>query len=695
MTHGITLPPQAGQRAADGPPPVPQNTERKYLPEVQGLRALAVLMVVAYHVWFGRISGGVDIFLLISAFLLTGQFTRKLEAGRALELLKYWVHLFKRLLPMITVTLLATLGATRLFLPELRWEGIFSQSWASLFYYQNWFLAGESVDYYAAQHSVASPLQHFWSLSIQGQIFILWPLLFAFAALVARVARLRIRTVLIALFGSLFAVSFTFSVITTANNQAFAYFDTRTRLWEFALGSLLALLLPYLKFGRGLRIVLGWLGLVAMLACGIVLQVDQQFPGYMALWPTLAAAAIIVAGFTGSRIGADRLLSWQPLVKLGDSSYALYLFHWPVLVVYLVASGNEQAGLVPGLLIVLGSVAAAAIATKYIDTPIRRSPWIEVKRRRALGVILVCVTLVAVPLAGWQTQVKNANEAAMTLAAQNSPGAASLLPGYVDGADPRAPLMPTQASLPDDWPVFVGGKCRSDGKELLNICRNSIEDGDKHVVVLGSSHAHVLNTPILDMAERNHWSVTSITKGYCPLGDDLETGISESCADFNRDTMAEVLAMAPDLVVTTSTRTNVLWEEPELLDDSWLNAMVTLNSAGIDVVAVRDTPRIPQKVPECLVETPGNYLACGAKRIDLYSEVPPTDEIAWMLPRTTFLDFTDYFCDDTNCPAVIGNVIVYKDDNHVTRSYMNTLTPMFEREFQDATGWDMLLAPMR
>lgn len=550
------------------------------------------------------------------------------------------------------------------------------------------------MDYYAAQHSVASPLQHFWSLSIQGQIFIVWPLIFAFAALLARMSRVRIRTLLIALFGAVFAVSFTFSVVTTANNQAFAYFDSRTRLWEFALGSLLALLLPYLTFGRGLRIILGWLGLVAMLACGIILQVDQQFPGYMALWPTLAAAAVIVAGYTGSRFGADRLLSWQPLVKLGNSSYALYLFHWPVLVFYLVSSGNKQAGLVPGLLIVLGSVAVAAIATKFFDTPIRRSPWLEVKRRRALGVILMCITLVAVPLASWQTQARNANEAAMELAAQNSPGAASLLQGYVENAEPEAPLMPTQASLPDDWPVFVGGKCRSDGKELLNICRNNIEDGDKQVVVLGSSHAHVLNTPILDMAERNHWSVTSITKGYCPLGADLETGISESCADFNKDTMEEVLAMAPDLVVTTSTRTNVLWEESEMLDDSWLNAMVTLNSAGIDVIAVRDTPRIPQNVPECLVENPGEYLDCGAKRIDLYSEVSPTEEIAWMLPRTTFLDFTDYFCDDSNCPAVIGNVIVYKDDNHVTRSYMNTLIPMFEREFQGATGWDMKLTPM-
>lgn len=187
MTQGtIEKPRVTGRRSASRQPSRSPAPVRNYLPEVQGLRALAVLMVVVYHVWFGRISGGVDIFLLLSAFLMTGQFTRKLESGRAIELAKYWVHLFKRLLPLIAVTLVVTLGATRLFLPETRWDSIFGQTWASLFYYQNWFLASESVDYYAAQHSVASPLQHFWSLSIQGQIFILWPLMFALAAVIAR-----------------------------------------------------------------------------------------------------------------------------------------------------------------------------------------------------------------------------------------------------------------------------------------------------------------------------------------------------------------------------------------------------------------------------------------------------------------------------------------------------------------------------
>lgn len=646
-------------------------------------------MVVAYHVWFGRISGGVDIFLLISAFLLTGQFTRKLEAGRPLELLKYWVHLFKRLLPLIAVTLLATLGATRLFLPEERWAGIFGETWASLFYYQNWFLASESVNYYAAEHSVASPLQHFWSLSIQGQIFILWPSLFALAAVVARLGRLRIRTLLILLFGTVFAVSLVFSIITTANNQAFAYFDTRTRLWEFALGSLLALFLPYLKFRRPARIVLGWLGIVAMLSCGIILQVGQQFPGYMALWPTLAAACVIVAGATDSNVGADRFLSWKPLVKLGDSSYALYLFHWPLLVTYLVVSGRSHAGPIAGLGIILASIAAAWLATKFIDTPLRRSKLIEQKRRRALAVTLVCVTLVGVPLAGWQLQGRLQNQTLLAQAAKNNPGAASLSPDFVDRADPGAPVLPTKTALPDDWPKFDGGNCKIDGKELLNLCNNGVEDGRKSIVVMGSSHAHVLNTPLVEMAKKNDWSITSLTKGYCPLGEDTSTGITDSCAEFNKATMAKVLAMKPDLVVTTSTRTNVLGGVPEELDNSWVDAVQTLNSAGIEVVAVRDTPRIPQNVPECLAESPGDDVGCGAKKVDVFNDASPTEAVAASLPDTKFLDFTDYLCDDKNCPAIIGNVIVYKDDNHITRTYMESLAPVFQREFKAATGWNV------
>lgn len=311
------------------------------------------------------------------------------------------------------------------------------------FYYQNWFLAAEAVDYYAADHSTASPLQHFWSLSIQGQIFILWPLIFAAAALISRAARLRIRALLIYMFGAVFTVSLVFSIITTHSNQTFAYFDTRARLWEFALGSLLALVLPYLNFSRPVRVILGWLGVVGMLSCGIILQVGTQFPGYMALWPTLSAAFIIVAGFTGSNFGADRFLSWKPLVKLGDISYALYLFHWPLLVFFLVWSKRSEAGPKSGAAIILVSIVGAYFATKFIDTPLRRNKWLERKRSRAVLAIVVCVATAAVPLGAWQIPLKVEEmrvaaqlEAAQAEMTRNYPGALALQDGYVNAADP-------------------------------------------------------------------------------------------------------------------------------------------------------------------------------------------------------------------------------------------------------------------
>ena len=327
-----------------------------FRPEVQGLRALAVLMVVAYHVWLGRVSGGVDIFLLISAFLLTLSFVRKAESGQSFRLLAHWLHLFKRLLPAAVVVILGVLAGTWLILPQGRWPQVLDQAWASLFYHQNWLLADLSVDYYAQDHAGASPLQHFWSLSIQGQVFILWPLIFAGAAAlldslsrIPGLEKVTYRSLLAVVFGAVFVLSLAYSIDQTATNQAYAYFDTRARLWEFALGSLLALGLPYLKPGRVLRVLLGWAGLAGMVSCGLLLTVDRSFPGYVALWPTLSAAAIIAAGQSGSRFGVDRLLSSRPAVALGDNSYALYLWHWPVLVLALAATGVEEPNLKQGL----------------------------------------------------------------------------------------------------------------------------------------------------------------------------------------------------------------------------------------------------------------------------------------------------------------------------------------------------------
>ncbi|WP_425862557.1 acyltransferase family protein [Arthrobacter sp. TWP1-1] len=673
-----------------------RNDQRKFLPEVQGLRAVAVLMVVAYHVWFGRISGGVDIFLLISAFLLTGQFTRKLESGRALELFKYWAHLFKRLLPLIVVTLLLTLLGTYLFLPETRWTATFGQTWASLFYYQNWFLAAESVDYYATDHSAASPLQHFWSLSIQGQIFILWPLIFAMGAAIARAGKLRIRAVLLYLFGAVFSVSLVFSIITTHTNQAFAYFDTRTRLWEFALGSMLALILPYLDFKRSTRIVLGWLGIVAMLSCGLILQVGQQFPGYMALWPTLAAAFVIIAGFTGSKFGADRFLSWKPLVKLGDSSYALYLFHWPLLVLFLVVTGRDHAGPRAGTIIIAVSLVAALLATKFIDTPLRRNKWIEQKRRRALLTIAVCIALVAAPLSAWQLKIhaeemalQAQDEAAQSEVFRNYPGALALQPGFVDAADPDLPLRPALTALDKQW-VTYGKACEgslapADGTLTDNCAQTELtQKPKKTIVVVGDSHAQQFSGALNEVARKNNWQVVALLLGGCDFGaENVSSGRSEKCVEFNKSALDYVLKLKPDAVFTVATK-SVADSPDEHVPAGYETAVRSIASEGIDVIGVRDNPRFVGNMASCVAKSGSE--SCAFQEATHLAASNPAESLN-QIDGTHIIDLTDQLCKDGTCNPVVGNVLVYLDQNHLTWDFAKTMAPALGERIAAATGW--------
>ena len=660
------------------------SRKSSFRPEIQGLRSLAVLMVVTYHVWFGRVSGGVDVFLFISAFLMTLQFIGRQARREPFALFKHWLHLFRRLLPAAVTVIVATLAASCLVLPRTRWLDLIAQGWAALSYTENRLLQEQAVDYYANDHSLASPLQHFWSLSIQGQVFILWPLIFLGAAWTARRYRLSYRPLLAYVFFALFVGSLGYSIYFTVTNQVQAYFDTGARLWEFALGTLLALVLPGLRLPRTARILMGWTGVLAMLACGIVLDVQGAFPGVAALWPTLAAALVIAAGQTESPAGVDRILSSRPLVKLGDISYALYLWHWPLLVLALAWSGKEHAGWLSGSLIILAALVLAYLTTRYVETPWRQWKWPEVRKRRAVLAIALVVAVAAAPLAFWRHQITKASSiSALGLGDARYPGARAISESLTP--DPDVELVPKPEVIAEEWPVFPE-PCGGEG-ENVNICTNGITDGTKDIVIIGSSHAHVLNTPLLSMAEKYHWNVTSMTKGFCPMTDEMDAGITQECLDFNADTMQQVLDRKPDLVLTTSTHTSGDPAVPEVLEESWIREAQRLNDAGIPVLGVRDTPRMPQPVPECVAANPASLQVCGNSLASVFSPRTPTDAVGERLPDTRFMDLTKYYCPDDFCPAVIGNVIVYKDNNHVTRSYMMTLAPYFEKEFLAATGW--------
>ncbi|WP_220126190.1 acyltransferase family protein [Pseudarthrobacter sp. B4EP4b] len=688
----------ARTEAAAKPLPGASTRSRKptFRSEVQGLRALAVLMVVAYHVWLGRVSGGVDIFLLISAFLLTLSFVRKAEAGRPFGLVAHWLHLFKRLLPAAVVVILGVLAGTWLILPQSRWPQVLDQAWASLLYSQNWLLADTAVDYYAQDHAGASPLQHFWSLSIQGQVFILWPLVFAGTAgllvLLRRIpacAGITYRGLLAVVFGTVFAWSLAYSVEQTATNQAYAYFDTRARLWEFALGSLLALALPYLKPARGLRVMLGWAGLAAMVSCGLLLTVDRSFPGYVALWPTLAGAAIITAGQTGSRFGVDRMLSSRPLVALGDNSYALYLWHWPVLVLALAATGVEVPNLVQGLTIVGASVVLAVLTTRFVEKPLRDWHWPKLRAWRTAVVIVACGALLAGPVAIWQTTLTAEESATAAQPRELTPGAAALSPGNAAVPAPDARIIPGPAALDNDWAGIqdpcIGANATPD--PILEGCRQAVPEGEvtKRIVVLGDSHSQQYLGALAPIAAARGWELVTLLMPACRFGAESETRNAE-CNAYNQASAAYVLEHRPDAVFTVASLTHE--EAPfETEVPGYLDGVRPFADAGIEIVGIRDNPRFTFNMPECVQRNGADAHECSVPVEESLADPSPLEAYRGKVEGLHLMDLSDFICARGICPGVVGNVYVYKDDNHLTRTYVETMIPMFEQRLLAATGW--------
>ncbi|MFJ5954801.1 acyltransferase family protein [Paenarthrobacter sp. NPDC092416] len=686
--------------------PERSTADRGFRPEVQGLRALAVLMVAAYHIWLGRVSGGVDVFLLISAFLLTLSFTRKVESGKPLRLVGHWLHVFKRLLPAVVVVLLAVLTATWALIPQSRWPNVLAEAWASLLYRQNWQLAESAVDYYAQDHSGASPLQHFWSLSVQGQVFILWPLIFAAVALLqpwlaklfpgegagpnsAGRRSVSHRALLSIAFGIVFVASLVFSIEQTAHNQEFAYFDTRTRLWEFALGSLVALALPYLQPGKWLRVFLGWAGLAAMLACGLVLTVDRSFPGFVALWPTLAAAAVIVAGQSNSRFGADRLLSSKPLVLVGDNSYALYLWHWPVLVFFLLVTETATPNLLQGLGIMAVSMLLAVVTTRYVEVPMRHWKWPDVRSWRAAVVIVGCGALLALPVTAWQGVIAAEGAAIAGQPKELTPGAAALSPEFAGQPTPEALIIPAPAAMDDEW-ADIDGLCTGNNvpsDPLLEGCLQNDEPEvvSKRIVVLGDSHAQQYMAALGPIAKEHGWEVVTLLKGSCRFGAE-STERSAECNEFNKASAQYVMDHKPDAVFTVASLTHATAPfETEV--PGYLEGIKPFTDAGIDVVGVRDNPRFSINMPECVQKKGPDSPDCNAPLEESLAASSPLDDYLGKVERLYLMDMSDFICEQGTCPAVVGNVYVYKDDNHLTKTYVQSMIPMFEERLLAATGW--------
>ncbi len=461
--------------------------EKRFRPELEGVRTVAALLVAIYHIWIGAVSGGVDVFFIVSGYLITTSLVSRMEREGRIHFLEYWLGLARRLFPLAFTVLLVVVAGSILLLPESQWKQIIGEVVASGTYTQNWYLATNAVDY-LGQTNQASPLQHFWALSIQGQFYLVWPFVILLSFWLARkVWKTPQRKTLLGILVAVFTLSMVYSIYRTTVEQPWAYFDTFARAWEFSLGGILALLLPYLRFSKGVGSVLGWLGLSIICLTGILLPVSTVFPGYAALLPTGGVILIIIAAENGSRFGAEKLLNSRPFQAFGSISYGFYLWHWPLLIFYYAGTGAERISFLPGLGIIVTAALLAWVSVKGMETPIRKMS-VKTSKKKLLLTLAMFTVVVMGSNTAWGYYVHQKGEEGYSLT--DYPGARAVSEGIIP-AKGKAPA-PSPTVVKEDLPDFYGKEDCFSNMEDDRVTKCSMGDtkNPEHTIALvGGSHS--------------------------------------------------------------------------------------------------------------------------------------------------------------------------------------------------------------
>ncbi|GGK57681.1 acyltransferase family protein [Ornithinimicrobium pekingense] len=662
-------------------PTAPAEPRAGFRADLEGLRAVAALLVAVYHIWLGRVSGGVDVFFVIAGFLVTGSLLRQVHRTGRVSPGRFFGRLLVRLLPNALTVLLSVLVAATVLLPVTRRADTLREVVGSALYVENWLLISDSVDYLARDRG-DSLLQHFWALSIQGQFYVLWLVIAVLAVAVGARRAVRRRLALLVLLVTL--ASFAASVVLTHLNQPVAYFHTAARAWEFGVGGLVALGLARIPtLTRGVHTLLGWVGLGLVVTTGLLLPVASAFPGVAALVPVAGATLILLSG-QGGRGSATRLLASRPLVSLGGVAYAIYLWHWPLLVLSLHLRGVDRAGAWDGALVLGTSVLLAYASTHLVERPVRQVRWSQrpswVAPLAGAGAILLTV--------GAASTV-NAVTAPATLSASGEGGPLAHWSQAQSRPDFDAPAgespAPGYAAAVRDLSQAHLDKCQQHhGSAEVIRCTYGDPDADRTMVLVGGSQATHWQPALDQIADRTGWRLEVMVKGECRQGMHLvdpehdylkDDRKAERCREWNASVLELLTTERPELVVGSTT---VVTQEGETLPVYYDAFWRELAEHDLEMLGIRGTPRATVNRLDCIVEHGPEAPECDVRRAATLAEVNPAAVLDEELPGLTVADLSDWLCTPTSCPPVIEDTIVYHDGGHLTATFARALaTPLY------------------
>jgi peptidoglycan/LPS O-acetylase OafA/YrhL len=664
--------------AAHAPPPA-----RRFRPDIEGLRAFAVLLVVAFHAGVPGITGGyvgVDVFFVISGFVITGLLLEELERTGTISLRSFYARRVRRLLPLAALVLVAVAVGMQFFTPPVFRPTVRFDALSAAFYYSNWQFALESVNYLTLG-GAQNPVLHYWSLSVEEQFYLVWPVLMILAVSLWRGRGPAVRTRCAVAMATIGGASLVYSLFETPAQPAIAYFETTTRVWEFAAGGALALASPLLRrVPRALAGPAGILGLAAVAASVVLYGPTTEFPGTAALLPVAGATLVLAAGIGTSAVGVARVLAVAPLRYIGARSYAWYLWHWPCLVFARTAHWapiNGQIGWLATSIAIAISLVLAIASHALVEVPARRAAWFSVDRRRValLGGAATATAVAALAIFGGPLVLPGATVGPTS-------GANAL--AVPNAATPLAAVASTPYAAMHGCHVGYSAVTPATG------CVFGDTMARRTVVLIGDSHAAQWFPALERLALHERFRLIAWTKSGCPFAPGVNIYLAaigrqySECLDWSASVIRQLDAMPRTFLIIDARTSTYL---PQVLDSDgetvssataarlwgagFATGVADLKKVASRVVVLRDTPHAPQDIPACVSWNDSDPAECiFARTPDGHSDdAEYATERAAGVASHTYADPAPAVCGPTWCKAVVNGIITYRDDNHLTAAY--------------------------
>tara|TARA_R110001592_G_scaffold126336_1_gene337515 strand:- start:158706 stop:160673 length:1968 start_codon:yes stop_codon:yes gene_type:complete len=651
------------------------QNRKAFQPEIQGLRALAVLLVIYYHSGLPGLPGGyigVDVFFVISGYLITGLLLNEVDKHGSISLPRFYARRFRRLLPAAALVLLVTTAVAWLVYSPLAIKQYSSSAFATAIYVSNLWFASLTTDY-LAENTDANPLLHTWSLGVEEQFYIVWPLLILLLARSVSGNSLHRRMQIT--FFVIFAASLLGSIALTRINQPWAFFGSPTRAWEFAAGAMVTLwFYNNRQLNKHIATIVGWSGLGCILVSAVFYTRSTLFPGLAAILPVLGTTLIIASIHTAQKQNLRKTLSMSAMQQIGNMSYSLYLWHWPVFVYW--HSGSNKITTVDTFLSIALVFLLSWLTLRLLEDPIRFNRRLSEKTANSLimglGLTITC--------------------ALMALGVR-----------AISAANLEQPVQKRILAAKYDQPIIYDNGCHLNfASTEPMICYFGDPVGEKLVVLFGDSHAAQWFPALESIALKRNWRLLPMTKSGCPsvTHEPFNRKVGRAyteCTEWRNNVVALIRTHKPHLTILSNS--NRYLNDPGLDEgrewQSGLNlTLEQISDVSNNVVILGDTPSLTRDAPDCLSHSfwrgidPYEHCSFSVRNRNQDPIFSAETASAKKYQNAEIVDMTEAICNKPRCAVYENGIVKYSDSHHLTGHFSQTLSKELDSRLREIESRD-------